>query len=185
MSKKKLSRSAGFILPLSLGFLMLVALWGSLLLEHMFTQTQHIEKSWQEQSLFYLAQDHLEKCVEQIGLSKIFEGCCYIEDLSDHLSKPLKRATTKKYYRISVQHALTHQTSSSSVKALNDDLLSTVRLQASIQWDPATNTKLSYHWREIFDLNWEKQLYQQQILSKDFPSSEWIWEKLPICTHSN
>jgi hypothetical protein len=171
--KRSAANANGFILPITLGLISLVGLWGTILIEQMHIQSAQIEKSWQEKFIFYKAQNHLNQCLQQTNLelssSKIVDQCCLIEDLSYTKNKKSSRTSQQKLYRVSVHHQLIHP--------LNKNILGSSRLQASIIQSPQAQRAINLSWREIFDLSWEKELSSQTV------GNVFIWDQLPICQH--
>jgi len=163
----------GFILPITLGLISLVGLWGTILIEHMHIQSAQIEKSWQEKFLFYKAQEHLQHCLTQqlieVTAAKIVNECCLVEVLSSSKKKKSATALEQKLYRFSVHHQLVHP--------VNKNILGETRLQAHMIQAPSSQSRIAMSWREIFDLSWEKELSQQST------DTNYIWDQLPICQH--
>lgn len=171
--KPNSAQANGFILPITLGLISLVGLWGTILIEQMHIQSAQIEKSWQEKFIFYKAQNHLNQCLQQrnfeLSSSKIIDQCCLIEDLSNTKNKKSSKTSQQKLYRVSVHHQLIHP--------LNKNILGSSRLQAIIIHSPQSQSAINMSWREIFDLSWEKELSSQPV------GNVFIWDQLPICQH--
>jgi hypothetical protein len=163
----------GFILPITLGLISLVGLWGTILIEHMQIQSAQIEKSWQEKLIFHQAQEHLQRCIAQhaltLTLPKIVDQCCLMEELATSKKKKSSNAAVQKLYRFSVHHQLVHPR--------HHQVLGATRLQAHMIKAPISQTHITWSWREIFDLPWEKEL------SKQSAETPYIWDQLPICQH--
>ena len=80
--KTPLGLNDGFILPITLGFISLVGLWGTILIEQMHSQSDQLARSWQEKIIFYKAQEHLGQCIGKVVLQQtsplIWNQCCRI-----------------------------------------------------------------------------------------------------------
>ncbi len=163
----------GFILPITLGFISLVGLLGTILIEQMHIQSDQLAKSWQEKIIFYKAQEHLGKCLAIVGLpetpSQAWDQCCKIEEMTNVGNKRTSKIALQKSYRVSVHHELIHP--------LSNQILGSSRLQAVVTLSPTNKSISKMSWREIFDLHWEKELNALQ------PTSNYIWDQLPACKH--
>lgn len=162
----------GFILPLTLGLISLVGLWGTILLEQMHVQSAQLKTSWHEKSLFQKAQKHLERCLTQqqvkLGQSQMIDTCCLVEELTKTKQRSSKTSQPL-LYRVSVHHQLVHP--------INHQILGSVRLQAQVLLAPLSTNISAVSWREIFDLTWEREL------SRESGNTSFIWDQLPICQH--
>jgi hypothetical protein len=163
----------GFILPITLGFISLVGLWGTILIEQMHSQSDQLAKSWQEKIVFYKAQEHLGQCLEIVGVqdvpTQLWDRCCRIEELTNLGNNKTSKLAIQKSYRVSVHHELIHP--------LNKQVLGSSRLQAVVTLSPKNKSITKMSWREIFDLHWEKELNALQ------PFTNYIWDQLPACKH--
>jgi hypothetical protein len=174
-------KNAGFILPITLGLISLVGLWGTILIEQMHRQSDQLAKSWQEKFIFYKAQEHLGQCLGIVGLQDLptqrWGQCCHVEEMTHPTStKTGPKVGTKssklalqKSYRVSVHHELIHP--------ISHQILGSSRLQAVVTLSPTNQAISKLSWREIFDLHWEQELNALQ------PKTNYIWGQLPACKH--
>jgi len=166
-------RNAGFILPITLGFISLVGLWGTILIEQMHSQSDQLAKSWQEKIIFYKAQEHLGKCLAIVGTqdiaSQVWDRCCRIEEMTSLGNSKTSKLALQKSYRVSVHHELIHPSSNQT--------LGSSRLQAVVTLSPTNKSISKMSWREIFDLQLEQELNALQ------PKTNYIWNQLPACKH--
>jgi hypothetical protein len=165
--------NGGFILPITLGFISLVGLWGTILIEQMHSQSDQLAKSWQEKIVFYKAQEHLGQCIGKVGLQQappqVGDQCCRIEEIKNPINIKNSKLAIQKNYRISVHHELIHPQSK--------DVVGSARLQAVVTTSSTNHSIIKMSWREIFDLHWEKELNALH------PKTNYIWNLLPACKH--
>ena len=171
--KTPLGLNDGFILPITLGFISLVGLWGTILIEQMHSQSDQLARSWQEKIIFYKAQEHLGQCIGKVVLQQtspiVWDQCCSIEEISNAVNTKNSKPAMQKNYRVSVHHELIHP--------LSKDVLGSSRLQAVVTLSSTNQSIIKMSWREIFDLHWEKELNALH------PKTNYIWNQLPACKH--
>ncbi len=162
----------GFVLPMMLGFLALVGVWGNILVEQTTLEQSRIKSLLLQRKIFVIGQKHLSECEKQVSLSlpKIsnFEQCCLIERSNQ---KPSSKSS-EHFFRVSV-HVMEQK------QALNPLVtptkpLAQVRLQSIVQL--LANSQIQrISWREVLDHSFEKQI------SKEHGQ---VWEKISACNES-